>query len=550
MKPKILTFGEIIWDVYENGSFIGGAGLNFAAHCSKCGAESILFSAVGCDDFGKRTIDFVKDLRISCEHIKALDKPTGQSVVSLDEHGTPDFYITEDVAYDNIRLTDDDLSFINESSFDALYFGTLIQRSAVSRESLKKLMSSCSFGEIVCDVNLRKNCYGADSVRLCLENATVLKVSIEEEADLRKMNMYAPSCDTPEAVCKAICEKFCNIKYLLLTLGCDGALLYCAKSGEAYIAPAKKCTVASTVGAGDSFVAAFMTSYLSGKDAKEATDIANTLAALVVSKTDAIPQYNFCDGKVTQKRPMLQAHRGVACDYPENTMSAFYAAAELGYEYIELDPNHTRDNVIVVLHDKCVNRTAHHPDGRDIEEKINIADITYSQALAYDYGVWFSKDFSGESLPTLDAVLCLAKENGIIVKLDNKIEKFPDDATQALYALVEKYESNIALTSAKVDTIKRYAERFPKAYLHYDGPVDDGVLNELSEYSDRLTVWLPHFSPLTSWAKVPFANEKLCAKVKKVAKLGIWLIGDVENYGQVCSKYSPDIIETTGAIKP
>ena len=205
MKPKILTFGEIIWDVYENGSFIGGAGLNFAAHCSKCGAESILFSAVGRDDFGKRTMDFVKDLRISCEHIKVLDKPTGQSVVSLDERGTPDFYITEDVAYDNIRLTDDDLSFINESSFDALYFGTLIQRSAVSRESLKKLLSSCSFGEIVCDVNLRKNCYGADSVRLCLENATVLKISIEEEADLRKMNMYAPFCDTPEAVCKAIC---------------------------------------------------------------------------------------------------------------------------------------------------------------------------------------------------------------------------------------------------------------------------------------------------------------------------------------------------------
>ncbi|MBE6571355.1 MAG: hypothetical protein E7656_03850 [Ruminococcaceae bacterium] len=550
MKPKILTFGEIIWDVYENDSFIGGAGLNFAAHCARCGAESMLFSAVGRDELGKRAIDFVNCFGMSCENIKILDKPTGQCTVRLDNHGTPDFCVIQDVAYDNIPITDDDVSFINRSYVDALYFGTLIQRSAVSRASLKKLLSSCTFNEIVCDINLRKNCYDADSVRLCLENATVLKVSIEEEENLRQMDMYAPSCDTPEAVCRAICEMFCNIKYLLLTLGGDGALLYCSKNGEFFRAQAKKCVVASTVGAGDSFAAAWISSYLSGKDAKEATEIANTLASFVVSKTDAIPQYAFCGGKIIEKRPMLQAHRGVSTDCPENTMSAFCAAAELGYEYIELDPNYTSDKVIVVLHDKSINRTARHPDGREIEEKINIADITYSQALAYDYGIGFSKDFSGEKLPTLDSVLCLAKEKGVTVKIDNKIEKFPDDVAQALFDLVEKYGSTVALTSAKVDTIKSYAARFPSAYLHYDGPVDDEVLRELSPYSDRLTVWLPHFSPLTSWAKVPFADEKLCAKVKQVAQLGIWLIGDTESYAQVCQKYSPDIIETTGAIKP
>ena len=53
---KILSFGEIIWDVYPDKRHIGGAPLNLAAHAKKQGAEAYLMSAVGDDELGKKAL--------------------------------------------------------------------------------------------------------------------------------------------------------------------------------------------------------------------------------------------------------------------------------------------------------------------------------------------------------------------------------------------------------------------------------------------------------------------------------------------------------------
>ena len=175
MKIKILTFGEIIWDVYENESLIGGAGLNFAAHSSKCGAESFLFSAVGSDDLGDAALEFIEDFNVNYSFVKGSEKLTGRCIVTLNEDAVPNYNVLENSAFDNITISDEDIIKINEEAFDVLYFGTLIQRNSVSRNTLKKLCESCTFKEIVCDVNLRKNCYDKDSAEFCLKNATILK---------------------------------------------------------------------------------------------------------------------------------------------------------------------------------------------------------------------------------------------------------------------------------------------------------------------------------------------------------------------------------------
>ena len=248
--------------------------------------------------------------------------------------------------------------------------------------------------------------------------------------------------------------------------------------------------------------------------------------------------------------PMLQAHRGVSTEYPENTMAAFEAAVLQGYDYIELDPNYTKDPEIVVLHDDTLNRTARHADGSVLAEPVKITEIAFEEAQAYDFGVAFSKKFTGTRLPRLADALSLAKENHVKVKLDNKIEKFSADATEKLYEIIQAFEESIALTTGKVEMLRFYAEKFPRAELHYDGPVDTKTMLALAPYSDRLTVWVPHYSPLTSWATVPFADDALCAMVKQRAKLGIWIIKDYETYDEICLKYAPDVVETTGRIKP
>lgn len=248
--------------------------------------------------------------------------------------------------------------------------------------------------------------------------------------------------------------------------------------------------------------------------------------------------------------PLLQAHRGVAAEYPENTMIAFRAAIRQGYGYIELDPAYTKDHQIVVLHDSTVNRTARTKDGLPLDQKINIHDISYDEAASYDYGAWLAPRFKGEKIPLLREVLCLARDHGVKVKIDNKVERFDAEASEALYKLIGEFEDTVALTSGKADMMKIYAQKFPEAELHYDGPVDEAVMTRLAPLGNRLTVWLPYPSPITSWVTVPFADEALCAAVKKHARLGIWIIGNYEDYEDACERFSPDLVETTGAIKP
>ena len=80
----------------------------------------------------------------------------------------------------------------------------------------------------------------------------------------------------------------------------------------------------------------------------------------------------------------LQAHRGVSTDCPENTMAAFRASVEQGYDWIELDPKFTADNQCVVLHDRTINRTGRDRNGQPVEEKTAIIDLTLAQAVAVD----------------------------------------------------------------------------------------------------------------------------------------------------------------------
>ena len=169
-----------------------------------------------------------------------------------------------------------------------------------SREALRKICENCHFDETVCDVNLRKDCYDKDSVKFCLNNATVLKISDEEEPTLRAFGYYAPTGNTPEQIAKAIADKFLQIKYIIITLGSKGAYDYYVDRGAGFFKEAKKVKVASTVGAGDSFIAAWISSYLAGNTPEIATERAVALSSFVVSRTDAIPSYRFEGGVINE----------------------------------------------------------------------------------------------------------------------------------------------------------------------------------------------------------------------------------------------------------
>ncbi len=249
--------------------------------------------------------------------------------------------------------------------------------------------------------------------------------------------------------------------------------------------------------------------------------------------------------------PALQAHRGVSTDCPENTMAAFRAAVEQGYAIIELDPKFTKDNACVLLHDRTLNRTA---DGGALESEIKIADITLAEARSHEYGSWLAPEFKGEPLPLMRDVLAFAKASNIPLKIDNVIESFTDEQTEILFSLVEEagMDRLAGFTCTKPDYIAKVVACFPHTPIHYDGPVDANALATVKSLlaDNPLTVWLPFPNALTSWCKMPALNHERADMVRACgAKLGIWIL-ESEADLQASLEYAPDVIETTGSLKP
>lgn len=90
------------------------------------------------------------------------------------------------------------------------------------------------------------------------------------------------------------------------------------------------------------------------------------------------------------------AHRGANAEAPENTMAAFRKAVEIGADGLEFDLQLSRDNVPVVIHDEKLERTTNATG--------LVKDYTLDELRALDAGRWFSSEFAGETIPTLEEV--------------------------------------------------------------------------------------------------------------------------------------------------
>lgn len=248
---------------------------------------------------------------------------------------------------------------------------------------------------------------------------------------------------------------------------------------------------------------------------------------------------------------IFQAHRGVSSENPENTMPSFEAAVRQGYGIAELDVSVTEDTEFVLLHDNTLNRTARYENGELIPDEIKISEITYKEALQYDFGIGFSKKFKGTKIPLLKDVLEYAKNNNIKLKIDNKYQNFTVEQKKAFFEILRPYDDVACLTCSNLDEIKTAKNMFPKMYFHYDGAVNDDILSELGKLfkKEELAIWLPYKNPDTSWVSEGFADKELSDKVKHFASLGLWILSDYSQLEEA-KKLGADIIETQGNIKP
>ncbi|MBQ8401958.1 MAG: hypothetical protein IJX14_08515 [Clostridia bacterium] len=251
---------------------------------------------------------------------------------------------------------------------------------------------------------------------------------------------------------------------------------------------------------------------------------------------------------------ILEAHRGVGTDCPEETISAFRAAIAQGYGMIELDTKFTSDNKCVLLHDRTVNRTGRMPDGTAIQEPGAIAEMTLQQAQELDFGIWKDPAFAGEKIPTLEQVLTLAMGAAIPLKFDNVLWSHTPEQQQIFFdTVIDMGAGQITeITCSKPEQIRKTLEKLPQAGIHYDGPAVPEVLAEIGTIvpKEQLTTWIRFDNKITAWCRNPPVTAENAAMVKQYGKLGVWLLTEETERKEAVERYGADIIETDGTLKP
>ena len=281
----IVGMGEALWDVLPEGKKIGGAPTNFAYHISQFGFNSRVVSAIGDDNLGNEIIENFdsKDLKYIIEKVPY---PTGTVQVELDEAGVPCYDIKENVAWDNIPFTPELEELAHNTR--SVCFGSLAQRSIVSRETINRFLDVMPDGEGQCkifDVNLRQGFYSKEILCNSFRKCNILKINDEELITVSRMFGY-PGIDLQDK-CWILLAKY-NLKMLILTCGINGSYVF--TPGVVSFVETPKVEVADTVGAGDSFTAAFVAAILKGKTVPEAHKLAVDVSAFVCTQNGAMPK--------------------------------------------------------------------------------------------------------------------------------------------------------------------------------------------------------------------------------------------------------------------
>ena len=287
IMPKVIGIGEILWDVLPEGKQLGGAPANFAYHASMAGMDATIVSAIGHDTLGDEALCLIAEKGLNGTFIARVNYPTGQVNVSLDEKGVPQYDICKDVAWDNIPFSDE-ISCL-AAHCDAVCFGTLAQRNDVSRKTIWKFLDATPSQCLkILDVNLRQNYYSAEILRESLKRANLLKLNEEELPIVAGLMDVAISDE--EQTCATLIEEFA-LSTLILTCG-DKYSLALTREGQISRLDTPQVQVADTVGAGDSFTAAFAAAMLKGCSLKEAHRRAVETSAYVCTCHGAMPDYS------------------------------------------------------------------------------------------------------------------------------------------------------------------------------------------------------------------------------------------------------------------
>ncbi|MEW6305672.1 MAG: carbohydrate kinase [Verrucomicrobiota bacterium] len=283
-RPVIVGIGEVLWDVYPDAAHFGGAPANFACHVASLGAQSWMVGAVDRDELGERAMKILRQRGVEWSLVsRDAARPTGRVRVTLDAAGKPAYEFAADTAWDHLAWSDDLAALA--ARCDAVCFGTLGQRSPVSRDTIRRFVQATPQAALrVFDVNLRQRFYDAETIRASLQIASAVKLNDEELPVVGELcGLRAAS---PRKLLIELAKAF-DLRLAALTRGPRGSLLIAGCAEDDAPAPAVK--VVDTVGAGDAFTAAMVMGFLRRLPLDVINRQANAVASFVCSEPGATP---------------------------------------------------------------------------------------------------------------------------------------------------------------------------------------------------------------------------------------------------------------------
>jgi len=286
----ILGIGELLWDVLPEGPRLGGAPANFAVMAGRLGNHAAVLSRIGRDELGRKAVERLDPLPADSSHLQ-IDPvhETGRVTVAF-EDGQPQYIIHRPAAWDFMELTDEWLQLAERA--DAICFGSLAQRSPVSRQTIQTLAAQTSGSCVrVFDVNLRSPFPSGEVIQESLELATVMKMNDAEVPQVLGL-LGLPAVDefSPGHLrlgAERLLMEFPSLDLVAVTRGGHGSLL--VRREEWHEHPGHPVQVVDTIGAGDAFTAAMAHYLLRGAGLATLNDAGNRWGGWVASQSGAMP---------------------------------------------------------------------------------------------------------------------------------------------------------------------------------------------------------------------------------------------------------------------
>lgn len=284
-KSYVVCFGEVLWDIFPQGSRAGGAPFNVTYNVHKSGIDAKMLSRIGNDELGNKLIDQIRNWGITTDYIQVDDeKPTSTVIATVDEHNEVSYEITNHVAWDYIEFLPAHKELV--SNAEAFVFGSLSARNEKTRTTLFQLLELAKIK--VFDVNFRPPFIDVDLIKQLLHQSDIVKMN---KAEMRKIMEFLNEEYIDEDASAAFIQNHFGIKEIILTKGSKGARYFVGD--QSYSFPAVPITIADTVGSGDSFLAGFISQRIKGESPERIMKEATALGAFITSKPGACPDYTY-----------------------------------------------------------------------------------------------------------------------------------------------------------------------------------------------------------------------------------------------------------------